>query len=496
MAETTAPTPRPIAAPRRRAFFGLFDADGWGWATVKAIFWFVLMIMLLGYLPDRAYYFTVQKTVDLGLLLWAPINFCPPSNETLPCPVPTGATLPWQPSPPEIQLPGGREDGVAVNLGTTYLYIGGSDGKAPVATVHVARAVGDGNLDGWKEGPPLPEARSSAAGVVIGSTVYVVGGYGPDGKPTDTTYAMTIANDGTLGAWTTVEAAKLPVPLAGLSAAAVSDGFIVMGGTDGTAPTTSVWKTQMSNATPSTPQAFVAQNPLVEANVDGVAFHTGDYIYLVGGSNASGPVATVQIGTLGGPGTVPANPNQMNSPWKISSPDEPARPADESRRVHVQRRDLRPGRLRRDAGPQQHPVDDPGRRWRHPALADPVPDRPRRGDPGRRGARRWIARLPVRGRDGERPDGRRRAHEPRPAAAVLPAGPARRHGAGAQARRRDRAADRLRERRDRRRRQLHPADPRRLGTRAQGARAGDRRLDPASPGGAPRGLTPAREAGP
>ena len=319
MADTTAPSPRPIAAPRRRAFFGLFDAEGWGWASVKGIFWFVLIIMLLGYLPDRAYYFTVQKTVDLGLLLWAPINFCPPSNESLPCPVPTGATLPWQPSPPEIQLPGGRTDGVAVVLGPTYLYIGGSDGSRPVADVFVARAVGDGNLDGWKAAPPLPEARSAAAGVVIGSAVYVSGGYGPDGEPTDTTFATTIANDGTISPWTTVEAAKLPVPLAGLSAAAVSDGYVIMGGTDGTAPTTSVWKTQMDNATPSTPQAWVAQNPLVEANVDGVAFHSGDFIYLVGGSNASGPVATVQIGTLGGPGTVPANPNQMNSPWKISA---------------------------------------------------------------------------------------------------------------------------------------------------------------------------------
>ena len=64
MAQTTLPAPRPQVAPRRRAFFGLFDADGWGWASAKAIFWFVTIIMLLGYLPDRAYYFTVQRTVD------------------------------------------------------------------------------------------------------------------------------------------------------------------------------------------------------------------------------------------------------------------------------------------------------------------------------------------------------------------------------------------------------------------------------------------------
>ena len=186
MAQTTLPAPRPQVAPRRRAFFGLFDADGWGWASAKAIFWFVTIIMLLGYLPDRAYYFTVQRTVDLGLLLWSPINFCPPSNVNLPCPAPVGATLPWQPSPPEIQLPAGRSDGVAGVMGQVYIYAGGTDGTAPVADVHVARAVGDGNLDGWKDAPPLPEARASAAGAVIGNTIFVIGGYGPDGQPTDT----------------------------------------------------------------------------------------------------------------------------------------------------------------------------------------------------------------------------------------------------------------------------------------------------------------------
>ncbi len=319
MAQTTLPATRPQAVPRKRAFFGLFDADGWSWASVKAIFWFVLMIMLLGYLPDRAYYFTVQQTVDLGLLLWSPINFCPPSNVNLPCPVPVGATLPWQPSPPQIQLPAGRADGAAAVVGQTYLYAGGTDGTAAVPDVYVAKAVGDGNLDGWKAAPPLPEARSSAAAAVIGTTMYVIGGYGPDGKPTDTTYSLTVANDGSLGDWATVDAAKLPVPLAGLSAAAVSDGIVVMGGTDGTAPSTNVWKTQLTNTAPATLQAWVAQNPLVEPNVDGAAFHVGDYIYLVGGSNATGPVATVQVGTLGGPGTVPANPNQMNAPWRYSA---------------------------------------------------------------------------------------------------------------------------------------------------------------------------------
>ncbi|HEX6787416.1 MAG TPA: hypothetical protein VF076_09460 [Acidimicrobiales bacterium] len=319
MAESTLPAPRPQAPVRRRAFFGLFDADGWGWASVKAIFWFVVMIMLLGYLPDRAYYFTVQKTVDLGLLLWSPINFCPPENLTLPCPAPAGATLPWQPSPTEIQLPGGRTDGAAGLVGQVYIYAGGSDGLAPKADVYFTRGIGNGNLDVWKAAPPLPEARASAGSVVIGNTMYVIGGFGPDGKPTDTVYSMTLANDGTFGEWTTVTGAQLPVALAGLSAAAVSDGIVIMGGTDGTAPGTGVWKTQMTNTTPAVPGPWVAQNPLVEPNIDGVAMHVGDYVFLIGGSNATSPVASVQVGTLGGPDAVPANPNAMYQPWKVSA---------------------------------------------------------------------------------------------------------------------------------------------------------------------------------
>src|SRR5215210_7339397 len=91
---------------RRRAFFGLLDADGWGWASLKAFFWFVVIIFLLAYVPDRAYYFTVSRTIELGLLAWAPVNFCPSDpNEGMPCPAPAGAVTPWHASPPEIALP-------------------------------------------------------------------------------------------------------------------------------------------------------------------------------------------------------------------------------------------------------------------------------------------------------------------------------------------------------------------------------------------------------
>jgi hypothetical protein len=309
---------------RRRAFFGLFDADGWGWAGAKAVFWFVVIVTMLGYIPDRAYYFTVGKTVDIWplapFLQWSPVNLCPPENETLPCPAPAGASLPWHPAPAELQLPGGRADGAAAVIGSTYIYAGGTDGSAAQTTTFISHPVGLGNLDKWSQGPALPEARTDAASVVLGNTLYLIGGYGPDGKPTSTTYSLTVNTDGTLGQWTAEDKLALPAPRAGAAAAAVSDGIVVMGGTDGTAATTMVYKSQ-GTGTPAKLGAWTPQpGSLIEPNMSGVAAHVGDVIYLIGGVDGKGQtVATVQLGKVGsGPNATVKDPNVIDG-WKASA---------------------------------------------------------------------------------------------------------------------------------------------------------------------------------
>ena len=326
----------PHAAPaRRRVMFGLLDSNGWTWAAVKATFWFIVIITLIGYIPDRAYYFTVGKTVELWptapIIKWSPINFCDPANETLPCPAPAGATLPWHPSPAEIQLPAGRRDGVAAALGTTYLYVGGSDGKAATATVFVSHPVGQGNLDKWTPGPDLPAPRTNATAVTIGSTIYVIAGLDGSGAPTSTVYSLAISNDGKLGAWKTEDKLALPAPRSGAAAVTVSDGIVVMGGTDGKAATSTVWKVQQDK-TGAFGKWVEQPTTLFEPNTDGVAVHVGDLIFLAGGRGADGkPVATVQQGHVGNivttsthgtttQGNAPAtDPNMITAFWRVSS---------------------------------------------------------------------------------------------------------------------------------------------------------------------------------
>src|SRR3954453_20485379 len=92
---------------RGRAFFGLLDANGWGWASLKATFWFILLVFMLGYVPDRAYCFTVNKTIDLGILACSPINFGAERHRALPAAPPVGPVAAWEFRRGTLSLAGG-----------------------------------------------------------------------------------------------------------------------------------------------------------------------------------------------------------------------------------------------------------------------------------------------------------------------------------------------------------------------------------------------------
>ena len=179
MAQTALPAPR-TAPQRKRVLFGLFDADGWPWAIAKSLFWLVTMIMILGYLPDRAYYFTVQKTVDLGLARLVADQLLPARERD--------AALPGARRAPRCRGTRARRRSTSRRpgrtaprriLGQAYVFAGGSDGTKAVADTYLTKAVGSGNIDKWAAGPALPEARADAAAVAIGNTLFLIGGYGP-----------------------------------------------------------------------------------------------------------------------------------------------------------------------------------------------------------------------------------------------------------------------------------------------------------------------------
>ena len=297
--------------PRKRAMFGLLDADGWGWAGVKAAVWLVIIILMLGYIPDRAYYLTVNKTVELGVLAWSPINFCDPGNESLPCPAPVGAVVPWHGSPGELSLPAPRTDGGVVQVGTKLLYIGGSDGSTAQSTVYVAETVQVGNFDQWGEGPALPEPRSDASVLAVSGVIYVIGGYDASGAPTTTVFRLSPdSQTGELGDWEAVDAMALEEGRAGAAGVAAPDGILLIGGEGPSGPVTTVWKSAFDAQ--GAPGAWEAEAPLLRAQADGNAAVIGDFVWLWGGHDASGPVGAVQRGSIGlaAAAGLPENPDE------------------------------------------------------------------------------------------------------------------------------------------------------------------------------------------
>jgi hypothetical protein len=295
--------------PRRRALFGLLDSDGWGWASIKAFIWLIIIIFILGYLPDRAYYLTVGRTVDLGVLAWSPINLCPPSNETLPCPAPVGAIVPWHPSPEALSLPEARTDGAVLQVGSRILYVGGSDGTAAQADVFVAQTAGTGNFDRWSAGPALPEPRVDASVAYVAGSIYVIGGLDDSGAPTDTVFVLTPdAVTGELGEWAAApDALTLPEPRAAAAAAVTTDGLLLIGGRNADGPVDTTWKSELDPE--GALGAWAAEQPLAAAQAEATATVVGDYVWVFGGSDANGPVGAVQRGAVGQPAAPGLDPD-------------------------------------------------------------------------------------------------------------------------------------------------------------------------------------------
>ncbi|HSW42087.1 MAG TPA: hypothetical protein VLM76_06230 [Patescibacteria group bacterium] len=291
---------------RRRVFFGLLDAGGWAWATLKAAFWFVVIIMLLAYIPDRALYATVQPTIEIGVPLQTfhrslnvtPINLCPASNETLPCPAPVGAVLPWQPNPPELGLPQARTNAAIVAAGRETLLVGGSDGTVAQDGVFATVIRPDGNIDGWTAGAPLPAPRAGAAAVFFAGSAYVIGGADAGGAPTDTVFVGTPdAASGKIMTWEASEDLKLPAPRADATAVVTGEGILLVGGRDAGGPVASVWQAPLRAAT-GVLQPWRENASLPAARTGAAAAILGTHLFVYGGEDADGPTGTVLRGEI------------------------------------------------------------------------------------------------------------------------------------------------------------------------------------------------------
>ncbi|MGH2512971.1 MAG: hypothetical protein ACRDGQ_09815, partial [Candidatus Limnocylindrales bacterium] len=129
-------------------------------------------------------------------------------------------------------------------------------------------------------------------------SIYVIGGAGADGKPTSTVYVSTQdAGTGAFGAYTEDTALALPAARTSATVIAAPDGLIVLGGSDGSSPTTTVWKaTSDSTGKLGT---WTAQAPMPQPRSEADGSLIGSNLFVYGGRDVSGPTTVVLRGSTG-----------------------------------------------------------------------------------------------------------------------------------------------------------------------------------------------------
>jgi hypothetical protein len=148
-----------------------------------------LIIFLLGYVPDRAYYFTVSPTLDVGFNAISPINLCPAERRgARSCPAPAAG---WRDHPvgnqPDRARAAGGRSGAWCSAGSTLYLIGGETVAGATSSVLTTTVSDDGNLAIWTQGARCG-SRSHAAVLNLAGVPYVIGGLDASSQPTQTVY--------------------------------------------------------------------------------------------------------------------------------------------------------------------------------------------------------------------------------------------------------------------------------------------------------------------
>ena len=183
--------------------------------------------------------------------------------------------------------------------GNRLYVIGGTSSTATLSSIEQAIIDGDGSIEAFTTvtGSSLATARTGLTATAIGGYVYVIGG-------NDGTAALAsverapLASDGTLGAFAVLPDVHLASARYGHTAVVIGNGLYVVGGTDGANALASVERAEIAPDGTLSPFAAVAGVQLATARSNHASVVIGDLLYVLGGTGAPGPLASVEIATI------------------------------------------------------------------------------------------------------------------------------------------------------------------------------------------------------
>ena len=324
---------------------GCSTASGWGWASLKAAFWFILIdlharlhprpgLLLHGQPDDRPRH----PRLEPGQLL--------PARRTRPCrarrrSAPSCRGRHRRPrSPCRRRGPTAPSSSPARRSSSSA----GPTGRRPPTRRSCRRSPGPATSTSGPRGRSSRRRARMPRRSYSGGKIYVVGGVDASGKPTDTVYILAPdATTGALGSWQTSDDAKLDLKLPESRCPAPWSWPAPTGCSSSAAPTARGPSTRSTSrrstrparrrSGPRSPPSCSRRSPTPRPR------SSASYVWVYGGTMADGtPTGTVQRGEFG-------SRRQGDDARPVRRPrvrlDQPAGAADEHRRVRRQRRPLR-----------------------------------------------------------------------------------------------------------------------------------------------------------
>jgi len=199
--------------------------------------------------------------------------------------------------------------GQAIVTNNRVYLLGGSNGNSYVNTVYTAPVNSDGTLGSWSSAAPLPVALGHSQAVITKNRVYLIGGRTNSGV-ISTVYTAPINPDGTIGAWATAPT-SLPGPLGHSQAVVTTNRIFMLGGqASGPSPTNVVYTALI--AEDGTIGAWTtAAGTLPTSLQNSQAIVTKDRVYLIGGRVSS----SSEDGLTNQWFTAPITPDGLIGPW-------------------------------------------------------------------------------------------------------------------------------------------------------------------------------------
>jgi len=156
----------------------------------------------------------------------------------------------------------------------------------------------------------LPDTLIYSQAIITKSRVYLLGGYGSNGR-VSTVYTAPINSDGTLGAWTT-DSNSLPGVLSKSQAIVTKSRVYLLGGLNNNGGVSAIYSSPIN--TDGTLGAWTTDSNTLPDNIYfSQAIATKSRVYLLGGRNDNGKVSTVYTAPINSDGTLGTWTTDSNS---------------------------------------------------------------------------------------------------------------------------------------------------------------------------------------